>query len=170
MQVAVLRGFPVYQVTDTKLYGNYHLNSKVDDRSVEFLTSAATSVIMTSKLWLICLDPECCMYLSPVLYSKALPCSRNTQGSQVHTANAMRLQRDWTPAYCRIVELIEDATDPSIFGQRFYYSYGTDVTLTQQRWTSLQEAGEGHKPQWASADRRFFWNKFLTQPLIGAAA
>ena len=69
--------------------------------------------------------------------------------------------------FCRLVELIEDATDPGIFGQLFYYSYGTDITLTQQRFTALQESGEGHRPQWARADRRFFWNKFLTQPLIG---
>lgn len=98
-KVANLRGHPVYQVTDSKLYGKYHLNSKLDDR---------------------------------------------------------------------MVELIEDATDPGIFGQLFYYSYGTDITLTQQRFTALQESEEGHRPQWARADRRFFWNKFLTQPLIEA--
>ena len=69
---------------------------------------------------------------------------------------------------CRMMELIEEACDPGIFGQQFFYSYGTDITLTQQRFTSLSESSSGEqKPQWARADKRFFWNKHLTQSLTG---
>lgn len=96
-KVATIRGCPVYQVSDTKLYGRHHLNSKDDDK---------------------------------------------------------------------MMELVEDACDPGIFGQQFFYSYGTDITLTQQRFSALGEDSSGaQKPQWARADKRFFWNKFLTQPL-----
>lgn len=67
---------------------------------------------------------------------------------------------------CRMMELIEEACDPGIFGQQFFYSYGTDITLTQQRFTSLSESSSGEqKPQWARADKRFFWNRHLTQSL-----
>ena len=66
------------------------------------------------------------------------------------------------------MELIEDACDPGIFGQQFFYSYGTDITLTQQRFAAVHEdPAAANKPQWARADKRFFWNKYLTQPLIG---
>lgn len=99
-KVAVVRGCQVYQVTDTKLYGKYHLNSKDDDK---------------------------------------------------------------------MMELIEEACDPGIFGQQFFYSYGTDITLTQQRFTSLSESSSREqKPQWARADKRFFWNRHLTQSLTEA--
>ncbi len=66
-----------------------------------------------------------------------------------------------------MMELVEDATDPGVFGQQFFYSYGTDVTLTTQRFTSLSESSSERKPQWARADKRFFWNRHLTQPLAG---
>lgn len=67
------------------------------------------------------------------------------------------------------MELIEDACDPGIFGQQFFYSYGTDITLTQQRMSDMtrDDPAAARKPQWARADKRFFWNKYLTQPLIG---
>lgn len=66
------------------------------------------------------------------------------------------------------MELIEDACDPGIFGQQFFYSYGTDITLTQQRFSAVHEdPAAASKPQWARADKRFFWNKYLTQPLVG---
>ena len=66
------------------------------------------------------------------------------------------------------MELIEDACDPGIFGQQFFYSYGTDITLTQQRFSAVcEDPAAAAKPQWARADRRFFWNKYLTQPLVG---
>jgi len=69
---------------------------------------------------------------------------------------------------CRMMELVEEACDPGIFGQQFFYSYGTDITLTQQRFTSLSESSSGEqKPQWARADKRFFWNRHLTQSLTG---
>lgn len=99
-KVATLRGHHVYQVTDTKLYGKHHLNSRDDDK---------------------------------------------------------------------LMELIEDACDPGIFGQQFFYSYGTDITLTQQRFAAVHEdPAAASKPQWARADKRFFWNKYLAQPLIDA--
>ena len=66
------------------------------------------------------------------------------------------------------MELLEDACDPGIFGQQFFYSYGTDVTLTQQRLTSvLENPSAAQQPQWARADKRFYWNKHLTQTLTG---
>ena len=69
---------------------------------------------------------------------------------------------------CRLVELLEDGADPGMFGQKFYFSYGTDITLTQQRWTSIYGGSQtGNKPMWANADKRFWWNRFLTQPLTG---
>lgn len=69
---------------------------------------------------------------------------------------------------CRFVELLEDAADPGMFGQQFFFSYGTDITLTQQRWASTYEGSKaGRQPLWANADKRFWWNRFLTQPLIG---
>lgn len=55
-----------------------------------------------------------------------------------------------------------------MFGQKFYFSYGTDVTLTQQRWVSIYGNAEAtNKPMWANADKRFWWNRFLTQPFTG---
>ena len=70
--------------------------------------------------------------------------------------------------FCRLLELIEDATDPGIFGQQFFYSYGTDITLTQQRLSAvLEDPSAAQKPQWARADKRFFWNEHLTKPFVG---
>ena len=69
------------------------------------------------------------------------------------------------------MQLIEDACDPGVFGQQFFYSYGTDITLTQQRFTALSESSSGdQKPQWARADKRFFWNRHLTQPFTGSCS
>lgn len=69
----------------------------------------------------------------------------------------------------KMMQLIEEACDPGVFGQQFFYSYGTDITLTQQRFTALSESLSGdQKPQWARADKRFFWNRHLTQPFTEA--
>lgn len=57
-----------------------------------------------------------------------------------------------------------------MFGQKFYFSYGTDITLTQQRWVSIYgDSRATNKPMWANADKRFWWNRFLTQMFTGDA-
>jgi hypothetical protein len=69
----------------------------------------------------------------------------------------------------RLVTLLEDAVDPQGSGRSLYFAYGADVTLTSQRSAAvLSDAALSAKPLWARADNRFFWNRQLAKPLIGA--
>ncbi|KAK9459294.1 SacI homology domain-containing protein [Lipomyces oligophaga] len=45
-----------------------------------------------------------------------------------------------------------------------YFSYTWDLTNSMQRLAKI--ANDGSKPLWEQADDRFFWNKFVQQPLI----
>ncbi|KAG0176844.1 hypothetical protein DFQ29_005572 [Apophysomyces sp. BC1021] len=47
----------------------------------------------------------------------------------------------------------------------FYFSYGYDLTLSVQQRASYKSL---HAPLWEKADERFFWNRFLSEKLIGS--
>ena len=65
------------------------------------------------------------------------------------------------------MKLLKYAVDPSGAGQGLYYSYNTNLTLSEQR-NSQQKADDSSKLAWQQAEPRFFWNRFLAQPLTGA--
>ena len=69
---------------------------------------------------------------------------------------------------CRYAALLRYATHPSGAGKGLFISYGTDLTLTQQRYTQINEKeGAGSMPLHARADPRFFFNRQLLAPLLG---
>jgi SacI homology domain len=71
----------------------------------------------------------------------------------------------------RYLELLKEAFNPGTAGLGQYFSYETDLTLTQQRAAALAEdAVSGAKPAWGRADARFFFNRAISQPLIGGHA
>ncbi|KAK9809957.1 hypothetical protein WJX72_002549 [[Myrmecia] bisecta] len=71
----------------------------------------------------------------------------------------------------RYIELLEHALDPLGAGRGLFFSYGSDITLTQQRYATLvAENAMAAKPLAARADPRFFWNKVLARPLTEAGA
>lgn len=49
-----------------------------------------------------------------------------------------------------------------------YYSHTYDITHTAQRQAAFTPE-ELKQPMWQRADRRFFWNRFLSEPLIQAS-
>ena len=50
----------------------------------------------------------------------------------------------------------------SILSQEYFWSYTLDLTRSCQSWV------DNNEPLWKQADDRFFWNKFLLQPVINA--
>ena len=70
---------------------------------------------------------------------------------------------------CRYIELLKDAVDSKGSGRGLFFSYGADLTLTQQRVAILAENAEWTgQPLWKRADTRFFWNRKLALPFMGA--
>ena len=63
---------------------------------------------------------------------------------------------------CRFVGLLRFAVHPSGAGKGLFFSYGVDLTRTQQRRSESQTNMDIHK-----ADDRFFFNQNLVKPLIG---
>lgn len=53
-----------------------------------------------------------------------------------------------------------------LYSAPFYFSHGWDLTSSLQRQAQV---GTGGAP-WERADERFFWNRYLSQPLIEATA
>ena len=68
---------------------------------------------------------------------------------------------------CRYAALLRYAIDPSGAGKGLFFSYAADLTLTQQRYADL-DASVKTKPLHARADQRFFFNRQLVTPLLGA--
>ena len=66
----------------------------------------------------------------------------------------------------RYAKLLKHAVDPNGAGQGMYYSYNTNLTLSEQR-NAEQQADTPDKQAWQQAEPRFFWNAFLAQPLTG---
>ncbi|CAL8466862.1 g6398 [Coccomyxa elongata] len=59
----------------------------------------------------------------------------------------------------KYIDLLRTAMNPAEAGRGLYFSYGADITLTQQRWA---EAGEkASKLLGKRAEPRFFWNRHL---------
>lgn len=56
-----------------------------------------------------------------------------------------------------------------LYSAPFYFSYGWDLTSSLQRQSKVTKEAAG-KPvaHWQRADERFFWNRYLSQPLIDA--
>lgn len=48
----------------------------------------------------------------------------------------------------------------------FFYSFTSDITLTQQAVTKIQQNKHQHDTIWIRADHRFFWNRELVLDLI----
>ncbi|KAK9864404.1 hypothetical protein WJX84_006665 [Apatococcus fuscideae] len=75
----------------------------------------------------------------------------------------------FTAADKRYVELLKDAVDPKGSGRGLFFSYGADLTLTQQRVAILAESPDWvGQPLWKRADTRFFWNRKLALPFMEA--
>lgn len=71
---------------------------------------------------------------------------------------------------CRYAGLLRYAVDPAGAGKGLYFSYGTDLTLTQQRQTTLANDESSNSTSLADrADQRFFFNRQLTLLLKGLA-
>lgn len=69
----------------------------------------------------------------------------------------------------RLLRLLESAVNPKVNGRTMYFSYGADITQTTQRAAALAASKEeASKPLALRADPRFFWNKALLAPLLGA--
>ena len=80
------------------------------------------------------------------------------------------MRRSWS---CRYVKLLRTALDPSGAGRGLFFSYGADITLTQQRFTEACAKGEragGNALLGERAEPRFFWNAHLLAPFTGAPA
>ena len=72
----------------------------------------------------------------------------------------------------RYIKLLRAALDPSGAGRGLFFSYGADITLTQQRYTEASAKGEhagGNALLGERAEPRFFWNAHLLSPFTGPA-
>lgn len=73
------------------------------------------------------------------------------------------------PVCRRYISLLRMALDPAEAGRGLYFSYGADVTLTQQRWAEAQaDSKKAGRPLGARAEPRFLWNRHLMAPFTGA--
>ena len=64
---------------------------------------------------------------------------------------------------CSYVELVKSAVDPKKAGRGLYFSSGIQLTLTTERQARvINERGEG---SWELEDTRFFWNRYLMEPI-----
>ncbi|KAL7420895.1 Phosphoinositide phosphatase sac1 [Cryptotrichosporon argae] len=70
------------------------------------------------------------------------------------------------PVEKELVALVEQGLKSG----RLWFSYGWDLTNTLQRQKEAEDGGKGlgKEPMWKRADERFFWNKYLMEPLIDA--
>lgn len=68
----------------------------------------------------------------------------------------------------RYLSLLRAGVDPEQHGGSVYFSYGGDITLTQQRYDAVRaDPKNASRPAWQRADPAFFWNRHLAQPLLG---
>ena len=66
------------------------------------------------------------------------------------------------------MRLLASAFSPLENGTGLFFAHGGDLTLTQQRYTSLAaDSKAAQKSQCTRADPRFFWNKHHTTLLAG---
>ena len=69
---------------------------------------------------------------------------------------------------CRFAELLRTALTPAGAGDGLYFSYNTNLTMSQQRYASSQlSSSQASRPAWAAADPQFFWNRHIALPLLG---
>lgn len=68
----------------------------------------------------------------------------------------------------RYLKLLKQGLDPKDAGQGLFYSYNTNLTLSEQR-SSQQSADPPSKLAWQQAEPRYFWNRHLAAPLTGAS-
>ena len=70
----------------------------------------------------------------------------------------------------RFAALLETGLSPAGAGDGLYFSYNTNLTMSQQRYAvSQQDPAQASRPAWAAADPQFFWNRHLALPLLGTA-
>lgn len=69
---------------------------------------------------------------------------------------------------CRFLKLLKSGTNPQRYASGLYFAYGGDPTLSQQRYEAVQADphAAGLAP-WQRAAPSFFWNRALSQPLLG---
>ncbi len=83
--------------------------------------------------------------------------------ARLHIASCAPIKRY---GFARYIDLLRTALNPAEAGRGLYFSYGADITLTQQRWA---EAGEkAGKLLGKRAEPRFFWNRHLLASFTGA--
>eukprot|EP00798_Chlamydomonas_sp_ICE-L_P010765 gene10765-17852_t len=70
-----------------------------------------------------------------------------------------------------LLKLLKDGTDPYGSARSLYFSYFYDVTLSSQRMAALANDPEAIAGSPAErAESTFFWNKFMSEPLMKAGA
>ncbi|CAO1615005.1 unnamed protein product [Sympodiomycopsis kandeliae] len=56
-----------------------------------------------------------------------------------------------------------------LYSAPFYFSHGWDLTSSLQRQSKVSKEATGKPvPKWKAADERFFWNRYLAEPMIQA--
>eukprot|EP00879_Flechtneria_rotunda_P022256 GHRR01023482.1.p1 GENE.GHRR01023482.1~~GHRR01023482.1.p1 ORF type:complete len:442 (+),score=142.53 GHRR01023482.1:302-1627(+) len=72
----------------------------------------------------------------------------------------------------RLLGYVSEALNPSNIGRNLCFAYHLDLTRTAQSLTAVlaeqQQQQGGRKGLAAGADKRFFWNRVLAQPLLDA--
>ncbi|KAK9805735.1 hypothetical protein WJX73_003446 [Symbiochloris irregularis] len=63
----------------------------------------------------------------------------------------------------RYLKLLKLGLDPSGAAQGLFFSYNTNLSLSEQR-IHEQNADNPTRPAWQQADSRFFWNRHLAKP------
>lgn len=77
--------------------------------------------------------------------------------------------KKWKSNDQRYLSLLRAGVDPEQHGGSVYFSYGGDITLTQQRYDAVRaDPKNASRPAWQRADPAFFWNRHLAQPLLEA--
>lgn len=79
-----------------------------------------------------------------------------------HSAAHMSFVLMWTS----YLNLVRTAINPRAHGRGLHFSYTKHITLCSEREADLGETAIG-KHWWDAEEKQFFWNRFLSDPIIG---
>ena len=83
-----------------------------------------------------------------------------------HAILPLRSSLSLTQTQQRDDELYRAMLDGLLATRSLYFSYQLDLTHSLQRQSQMLSSGRNVLPMWQRADSRFFWNKWLQNPLI----